>query len=96
MTTFNEPAPRVSSGRRSRGEPSVRPAVVAVETLEARELLASAVTVVAQDPRAIGTRAAELLFERLAGYDGPAREIVLPVVLIARGSGELPPPGAGG
>ena len=48
---------------------------------------------VAQDPLGLGRRAAELLFERLDGFDGPSREVVLPTVLIERGSGELPPRG---
>ena len=46
-------------------------------------------TVVAQDPEVLGRRAAELLFERLDGYAGPARRVVLETTLIARGSGEL-------
>jgi LacI family transcriptional regulator len=50
------------------------------------------VTVVAQDPYAIGRRAAELLFSRLDGYVGPSRRVVLPVSLVERGSGRIPPP----
>jgi LacI family transcriptional regulator len=46
-------------------------------------------TVIAQDPDGLGRRAAELLFERLDGYTGPARRVVLETTLIARGSGEL-------
>jgi LacI family transcriptional regulator, galactose operon repressor len=46
-------------------------------------------TVIAQDPDGLGRRAAELLFERLDGYTGPARRVVLDTTLIARGSGEL-------
>ena len=60
-------------------------------------LLADAVepglTVVAQDPHALGRTAAELLFSRLDGYDGPSRRVVLPTTLIQRGSGESPPRG---
>ena len=44
---------------------------------------------IAQDPDELGRRAAELLFERLDGYAGPARRVVLETTLIARGSGEL-------
>jgi LacI family transcriptional regulator len=50
------------------------------------------VTVVAQDPYAMGRRAAELLFSRLDGYAGPSRRVVLPVSLVERGSGRIPPP----
>ena len=46
---------------------------------------------VAQDPHALGRAAAELLFARLDGDDGPSRRIVLPTELIERGSGELAP-----
>ena len=44
------------------------------------------VTVVAQDPVALGRHAAELLFARLEGDDGPPRSIVVPTRLIARGA----------
>jgi LacI family transcriptional regulator len=49
------------------------------------------VTVVAQDPRAIGRQAAELLFSRIDGHTGPPRHVVVAVKLIARGSGEISP-----
>ena len=39
--------------------------------------------------------AAELVFSRLDGYDGPTRRVVVPTELIERGSGELPPHGGG-
>jgi LacI family transcriptional regulator, galactose operon repressor len=48
-------------------------------------------TVVAQDPHGLGRTAAEILFSRLDGHDGPSRLEVLPTTLIPRGSGELPP-----
>jgi LacI family transcriptional regulator len=50
-------------------------------------------TVMAQDPLGLGRTAAELMFERLDGFKGPGRHVVLPTTLIERGSGELPPPG---
>ena len=46
---------------------------------------------VAQDPSAIGRRAAGLLFARMAGEAGPPATHPVPTVLIPRGSGELPP-----
>ena len=55
------------------------------------ELLEPGVTVVAQDPYALGQRAAELLFSRLDGHRGAARREVLPTTLVVRGSGEIPP-----
>jgi LacI family transcriptional regulator len=51
-------------------------------------------TVMAQDPGALGRSAAELLFSRLDGYDGPSRRVVHPATLVERGSGELAPGGA--
>jgi LacI family transcriptional regulator len=51
-------------------------------------------TVIAQDPTALGRSAAELLFSRLDGYAGPSRRVVHPTTLIPRGSGELAPGGA--
>ena len=50
------------------------------------------VTVIAQDPVAIGATAAHLLFSRIHGDDSPPRTVVLPTRLIARGSGEVPGP----
>src|SRR5690606_34688038 len=68
-----------------------RMAVVGFDDFELSDLLRPAVTVVAQDPARMGRVAAELLFRRLAGDTGPAEHPVLPVSLIPRGSGELPP-----
>jgi LacI family transcriptional regulator len=58
------------------------------------DMLEPGITVIAQDPYALGRRAAELLFFRLGGFDGESREVVLPTRLVARGSGELAPAGA--
>jgi LacI family transcriptional regulator len=53
------------------------------------------ITVATQDPVAMGTIAAQLLLQRIRDPGGIAQTIKIPVSLIARGSGELPPPGAG-
>jgi len=55
------------------------------------DLLDPAISVVAQDPQARGRSAAELLFRRLDGDASPWVHEVIPVKLIARGSGEIPP-----
>lgn len=47
------------------------------------------VSVVYQDPVAIGTTAAHLLFARVYGDTSPPRTVVLPTHMITRGSGEL-------
>ena len=66
-------------------------AQVAFDDLLLADVVRPGLTVVAQDPAGLGRRAAELLFERLDGYGGPARRVVLETTLIARGSGELAP-----
>ena len=70
---------------------SPRPALVGFDDLELADLLTPGLTVVAQDPAALGRAAADLLFRRLAGDDAPPRRIVLPARLIPRGSGESRP-----
>lgn len=69
-------------------------ALVGFDDVPLAELLVPALTVVAQDPAAIGRRAAEVLFERLAGATGPPCCHVVPTVLVPRGSGEILPPAA--
>ena len=64
-------------------------ALVGFDDFPLADLLDPAVTVVAQDPARMGRTAAEALFERIDGYDGPVREIRIPTTLIPRGSGEL-------
>ncbi|WP_246613913.1 LacI family DNA-binding transcriptional regulator [Paractinoplanes bogorensis] len=64
-------------------------ALVGFDDFPLADLLDPPVTVVAQDPARMGGAAAEALFERIAGYDGPPREIRIPTTLIPRGSGEL-------
>lgn len=67
-------------------------ALVGFDDFELADLLRPGVTVVAQDPAALGRVATDRLFQRLAGADLPPCRIELPTRLIARGSGELPPP----
>ena len=70
---------------------SPRPALVGFDDLELADLLSPGLTVIAQDPVALGRAAADLLFRRLAGDDAPPRRIVLPARLVPRGSGETRP-----
>jgi len=51
------------------------------------------VTVVAQDPVALGATAAQLLFARIADDMSAPREGVLLTRLVPRGSGEIAPAG---
>ncbi|WP_035840246.1 LacI family DNA-binding transcriptional regulator [Kitasatospora azatica] len=71
-------------------------AFVSFDDFTLAERLTPAVTVIAQDPVAIGTTAAHLLFARLHGDSSPPRTIVMPTELITRGSGEIPGPYAHG
>lgn len=69
-----------------------RVAHVGFDDFAAADSLTPPVTAVSQDPHRLGRTAAELLFARVNGETGPPRRVVLPVRLIVRGSGELPPP----
>ena len=55
-------------------------------------VLQPGITVMAQDPAAVGRLAAERLFERINGDQSPPSVITVPTRLVARGSGELPLP----
>src|SRR5450755_2650789 len=67
-------------------------ALVGFDDFPLADLLVPGVTVVAQDPAAIGRKAAAVLFSRLAGERALASVHVVPTTLIRRGSGEIPPP----
>ncbi|MET9699508.1 LacI family DNA-binding transcriptional regulator [Streptomyces sp. NPDC006529] len=84
---------RVLASVAARGAPPV--ALVGFDDFELADLLRPAVTVVAQDPATLGRVATERLFQRLAGAELPPARIELPTRLIARGSGEIRPGGAG-
>ncbi len=68
-----------------------RVALVGFDDFPLADLLSPGVTVVAQDPRQIGTAAAQRLFSRLEGLDEPARTIWIPTTFVRRGSGEVRP-----
>jgi LacI family transcriptional regulator len=69
-------------------------ALVGFDDLDLAALVVPPLTVVAYDSKDLGQRAARLLLERIDGNEGPARRVVVPTMLIARGSGEIPPPHA--
>ncbi len=66
-------------------------ALVGFDDIELAGMLDPGVTVVAQDPYAIGRAAAELLFARLDGYSGPSQHRTISTRLVMRGSGEIRP-----
>jgi DNA-binding LacI/PurR family transcriptional regulator len=73
------------------GGPTGRIALVGFDEFALADKLTPPVTVVAQDPAAIGATAAQLLFTRINGDTSPPRDILLLTRLIARGSGEIAP-----
>lgn len=66
-------------------------AVVGFDDFALSDLLEPPVTIIAQDPWAIGAAACQQLFERMDGDGGPPRSVVIPTQLMARGSGEIRP-----
>jgi LacI family transcriptional regulator len=68
-----------------------RPALVAFDDFELADMLTPGITVVAQDAASMGRTAAELLFRRISGDDGPTQRIHLSTRFIPRGSGEIRP-----
>lgn len=71
-----------------------RIALIGFDDVALADIVEPAISVVAQDPQAMGQVAAELLFRRLDGDTSPSVHHVMPVNLIARGSGEISPPGS--
>jgi LacI family transcriptional regulator len=68
-----------------------RVALIGFDDVSLADVVDPAISVVAQDPQALGRSAADLLFRRLDGDATPPTHRVIPVELIARGSGEIPP-----
>ena len=69
-------------------------ALVGFDDFPLADLMTPSLTVMRQDVREIGRRAAELLFSRIEGDTSPPRRIISVPVLVVRGSGEIPPPAA--
>jgi LacI family transcriptional regulator len=69
-------------------------ALIGFDDISLAEMLNPAVSVVAQNPQAIGRAAADQLFRRLDGDTAPAVHETIPVTLVARGSGEIVPGGS--
>jgi LacI family transcriptional regulator len=69
-----------------------RVALVGFDDFPLADLLDPPVSVVMQDPAAIGREAAELLFRRLDGNRSEATTVMLQTRLVERGSGEIAPP----
>jgi LacI family transcriptional regulator len=69
-------------------------ALIGFDDFALADKLSPPVSVVTQDPAAMGAAAAELLFARIGGDPSPPRELILSTRMVARGSGEVAAPGA--
>jgi LacI family transcriptional regulator len=67
-----------------------RVALVGFDDVALADVVDPPLTVVAQDAAGLGRAAAEMLFARLDGDDGPTCRLELGTTLIERGSGEVP------
>jgi LacI family transcriptional regulator len=77
--------------RAVRARRHVMPALVAFDDFELADMLNPGITVVSQDAASMGRTAAELLFRRIRGDDGPTQRIYLRTRFVPRGSGEIAP-----
>jgi LacI family transcriptional regulator len=68
-----------------------RVALIGFDDILLADLLEPGITVVAQDPAAIGRTAAQLLFRRLDGDPSPSEHPIVLSRMITRGSGEIAP-----
>jgi LacI family transcriptional regulator len=66
-------------------------ALVGFDDIPEADLLEPGVTLVTQDAQTMGERAAQLLFDRMAGENPPFQRVVVPTQLTPRGSGEITP-----
>jgi len=81
---------RLTTGalRALRGNPDP-PALIGFDDFDLADVIGA--TVIAHDPAAMGREAARLAVRRIEGHHGPAQTVIIPTVVIARGSGERPP-----
>jgi LacI family transcriptional regulator len=68
-----------------------RIALIGFDDILLADLLEPGITVIAQDPAAIGRTAAEMLFRRLDGDRSPSEHRIVLTRMITRGSGEISP-----
>jgi LacI family transcriptional regulator len=68
-----------------------RVALIGFDDILLADLLEPGITVIAQDPAAIGRTAAQVLFSRLDGDRSPTQHHIVLTRMIARGSGEILP-----
>ena len=66
-------------------------ALVGFDHIPTADLLTPAITLVTQDITAMGERSAQLLFNRIEGFEGAVVQEIVPTSLVIRGSGEIGP-----
>jgi len=66
-------------------------ALIGFDDILLADLLEPGITVIAQDPAAIGRTAAQVLFRRLDGDRSPMQHHIVPTRMVTRGSGEILP-----
>ncbi|WP_436764085.1 LacI family DNA-binding transcriptional regulator [Streptosporangium sp. V21-05] len=76
-----------------RDHPGPRPALVGFDDFEMAGVFNPGITVVRYDVGRLGGAAVELLLARLRDPARPGQRVTVPVELVVRGSGELPPRG---
>ena len=64
---------------------------VGFDDIPLAELLDPGITVIAQDPPALGELAAQMLLHRIRDPDSPPETVEVPTSLLTRGSGETLP-----
>jgi LacI family transcriptional regulator len=69
-----------------------RVALIGFDDFLLADMMTPPISVIAQNPTAMGKAAAELLFARLDDNSLPPRQIIIATELLARGSGEIPAP----
>ncbi|GAA2386882.1 LacI family DNA-binding transcriptional regulator [Nonomuraea africana] len=75
-----------------RDHPGPRPAFVGFDDFEMAGVFTPGVTVVRYDVTRLGSAAVELLLARVRDPARPSQRVTVPVELVVRGSGEVPPP----
>jgi LacI family transcriptional regulator len=65
---------------------------VGFDDIPLAELLDPGITVIAQDPPALGELAAQMLLHRIRDPHGVPETVEVPTTMLTRGSGEIPPP----
>jgi len=64
---------------------------VGFDDIPLAELLDPGITVIAQDPPALGELAAQMLLHRIRDPHGSPETVEVPTTMLTRGSGEIPP-----